>query len=520
MVVGDFNGDGKHDLATANPLSNDVSVLLGEGDGTFVGAGNFPVGLRPFSVAVGDFDGDGKHDLATANDLSGNFSVLLGEGDGTFAGAGNFPVGASPRSVAVGDFDGDGKQDLAVANASSDAVSVVLGKGDGTFAGDSFPVGAGPISVAVGDFDGDGKHDLATANLFSNDVSVLLGEGDGTFAGAGNFPVGAGPISVAVGDFDGDGKHDLATANQFSSNVGVLLNTTGPIAIALSSASVAENQPSGTPVGTFSTSPGTVGFTYTLASGDGDADNASFTIVGDQLQTAASFDHEARTSYSIRVRSTDAAGQFTEQAFTVSVTDVNEAPTVAAPAAQAAYEDVDQALTGLSVGDPDGDGLTVTLSVSHGTLTLGTTAGLVAFGNGSGVVSLIGSQADLNAALASLVYRGSLNYSGTDTMSITAGDGGLGTNRSVALTVASAGQQADALQAQVTALRDAGVLTRKQANQLSGDLNLRGNSRDIGKVQQFLAEVARLLNAGVLSQAQADLLLGPGNVLLLSVTRR
>src|SRR5262249_44243941 len=156
----------------------------------------------------------------------------------------------------------------------------------------------------------------------------------------------------------------------------------------------------------------------------------------------------------------------TDKVFTVSVTNVNEAPTLTLPAAQAACEDVDLAITGLSVGDPEGGRLTVTLSVGHGRLTLGTTAGLTVSGNGTGAVTLSGGAAALNAALAGLAYRGGLNYSGTDTLSIGVSDGGLSTSASVAISVKSALQQAADLQAQVRALQAAGALNGPQANGL------------------------------------------------------
>jgi hypothetical protein len=206
--------------------------------------------------------------------------------------------------------------------------------------------------------------------------------------------------------------------------------------------------------------------------------------------------------------------------FHLTNTVANQSPTLAVPPAQTAYEDVDKAITGIIVGDPDGGSLTVTLAVGHGKLTLGTTSGLTVSGNGTGVVTLSGSIAHLNAALASLVYRGSLNYSGADTLSLTASDGSLSTNRSVGLTVQSSAQQASALQAQVTALRTAGVLNHGQATALNAHLNLHDNPGDIGRVQSFLNQVNAFLNAGILTPAQANALLGPGNILLLSVTRR
>src|SRR6266436_6398742 len=132
VAVGDFNGDGVPDLVVADRVSNNVSVLLGNGDGTFQTPVAFATGTRPQSVAVGDFNGDGKLDLVVANEGSNNVSVLLGNGDGAFQAAQNFPAGTNPQSVAVGDFNGDGKLDLAVANEGSGDVSVLLGNGDGT----------------------------------------------------------------------------------------------------------------------------------------------------------------------------------------------------------------------------------------------------------------------------------------------------------------------------------------------------------------------------------------------------
>jgi uncharacterized protein (UPF0548 family) len=223
VAVGDFNGDGKADLAVTNGSANTVSILLGKGDGTFQAAVNYGAGSNPVSVAVGDFNGDGKADLAVANYVSNNVSVLLGNGDASFQPAVNYSVGSYPDSVAVGDFNGDGKADLVVANANNEDVSVLLGNGDGSFqTAVNYAVGGNPYSVAVGDFNGDGNADIAVANVNSN-VSVLLGNGDGTFQAAVQYSAGLGPESVAVWDFNGDGKADLAVANTESNSVSVLL---------------------------------------------------------------------------------------------------------------------------------------------------------------------------------------------------------------------------------------------------------------------------------------------------------
>ena len=219
VAVGDFNGDGKLDLAVADLDGGDIGVLLGNGDGTFEAAKHYGAGSVPYWVVAGDFNGDGKLDLAVTNNGSSNFSVLLGNGDGTFHSAVNYAVGLDPTGMAVGDFNGDGKLDLVV---GGNGISVFLGIGDGTFesAGD-YPVGA--VSISVGDFNGDGTLDLAAADSQSTDISVLLGNGDGTFRTAVKYAVGSETTSVAVGDLNSDGKLDLAVADDFGNSVGVLL---------------------------------------------------------------------------------------------------------------------------------------------------------------------------------------------------------------------------------------------------------------------------------------------------------
>ncbi|MEA5605827.1 FG-GAP-like repeat-containing protein, partial [Nostoc sp. UHCC 0252] len=226
VAVADFNKDGKLDLVTANNLSNNISLLLGKGDGSFQTAVNFALesASAPISIAVGDFNGDGKSDIVTVNNASQNISVLLGNGAGGFGTAKNFKVPSRPSFVIVADFNKDGKSDLAVTSSYFNNVSILLGNGDGTFnSATSFDVGANPNSVVVGDFNKDNKLDLAVANYDSNNVSILLGNGTGGFGIATNFDVELNPASVTVIDFDQDGKSDLAVANAGSDTVSVLL---------------------------------------------------------------------------------------------------------------------------------------------------------------------------------------------------------------------------------------------------------------------------------------------------------
>jgi hypothetical protein len=238
VAVGDFAHNGKLDLAVANPGDNTVSVLLGNGDGTFQNRVDLPVGAAPVSVVAADL-GNGQVDLVVADHDSSAVSVLLGNGDGTFQPAQNidvnFPVvglDSHPLTLRVADFNGNGKPDILINqlvgfDAGETVVTLLPGNGDGTFQAPSKLDTGGftLVGLAVGDFNGDGKLGFAAADTLG-DAVVFSGNGDGTFAPpVGVRSGGSGPFGLATADFQGDSLADLVVANTFSNTVGVLLNT-------------------------------------------------------------------------------------------------------------------------------------------------------------------------------------------------------------------------------------------------------------------------------------------------------
>lgn len=230
ITIGDFNRDGKLDVATANSITDDISIVSGTGTGSFSAALNISVpDLIPTSITSGDFNGDGKVDLAIASSRSYFGTLLLNDDYGTFRLANYFEVGALPEAITPGDFNGDGHLDLATATLGSNTVSVLLGNGAGIFsAAIQFSVGTFPASIAAGDFNGDGNLDLVTANEGSNDLSVLLGNGAGGFAKSTSVGLSFFAQSITAGDFNGDGKLDLATASSLTGDFSVILgNGTG-----------------------------------------------------------------------------------------------------------------------------------------------------------------------------------------------------------------------------------------------------------------------------------------------------
>jgi len=234
VVAANMNGDTNLDLAVANQGPDNVSILLGDGNGDFTPAGSSPeaVGTDPSALTFANLNGDANIDLAVANAGSDNVTILLGDGTGDFAAAGTSPetVGNDPGSLTAGDLDGDIDTDLAVASFTPAEVTILRNNGSGDFtAAASSPESVGGMasntsSIVAGNFNGSGGNDLAVASEFSNDVKILLngGGGNADFA-APTTESALDPRGLTAANLNGDSNLDLATANAGNDNVTILL---------------------------------------------------------------------------------------------------------------------------------------------------------------------------------------------------------------------------------------------------------------------------------------------------------
>ncbi len=236
IVTADLNGDNVPDVVVTNARSDAVTVLLGNGDGTFRAPRTFVVGAGISSSAgdvyreavVADFNADGVPDIAVPNLLSADVSILLGRGDGTFQPQRRFDAIIRADSLAAGDFNGDGRRDLVAFQAfgKPSMAAVLLGRGDGTFLPPTklaSPFTLQGFPVRVGDFNGDGQDDIAAFSPQDARVQIWLSNGDGSFATLAPAPTGELTREARVVDINGDGKLDLLTTGDNTGSVFVML---------------------------------------------------------------------------------------------------------------------------------------------------------------------------------------------------------------------------------------------------------------------------------------------------------
>jgi len=220
MTQGYLNSDTNLDLVTCNISSDNITVYLGDGTGSFQAVTNISTGDGPISAVIADFNGDSKMDLAVANYYADTVTILLGDGNGGFQVRTNYSGFSNPINLAAADFNQDNKLDLAVPNYGSTTVRVLLGNGDGTFlATTNYTVGSKPETVAVGDLNGDGQPDLVVANYGSSFLSVLLGNTNGTFQTAVNYTNAGGGRYATLGDVNGDGRLDIVAISDSTLSV-------------------------------------------------------------------------------------------------------------------------------------------------------------------------------------------------------------------------------------------------------------------------------------------------------------
>jgi VCBS repeat-containing protein len=484
VAVGNFDGNQDPDLAVADQLSGKVLVLFG-GQGASFTTTTVASNLSDLiSVAVGDFNGDTDPDLAVAEQSSGQVQVLLGGNGSTFTGPTAYPPEPQAEgglaSVAVGDFNRDGDPDLAVANVDLNRVSVLLGGAGGSFAGPTnFDVGDGPTSVAVDDFNGDGKPDVAAANVRGGNVSVLLNSTNvnraptataDAYTTAEDTALSVAAPGVLGNDGDPDGNPLTAVLGSGPSHGSLTLNPNGSFTYTPTANYHGDDSFTyKASDGTLTSNPATVTITVTPVNDTPSAVGDTYSTDEDTTLTVAApgvlgndsdLDHDTLTAATVSgpshgILDLNANGSFTytpaanyngEDSFTyrasdgtlgsnpatvtITVTPVNDKPTVTVAAGASCGTDDRSGTVNLTVGDVDSAAETLTLSATDSTNRALVPTNNVVFG---------GSGAARTVTVSTVSGR-----TGTATVTVTVGDDGKATN-TVQLTVRAGGNGNDRL---------------------------------------------------------------------------
>jgi hypothetical protein len=232
LVLGDYNYDNQIDIIVTNFGGDNVDVLIGYGNGSFVLDQSYKLitGSNPIGIVIGDFNGNTRWDILIVEFGTGNVNLLVRYIEATFESQSTYPTGggAHPHSVTVGDFNNDNRTDIAVANSGSDNVGVFLGYGNGSFVPEkTYFVGlySHPQHVIAGDFNRDNRIDIATANSNDDSISILFGYGNGSFHDMIVYSTknDSQPYWIATSDFNNDQRLDFVVASQGSDSIGILL---------------------------------------------------------------------------------------------------------------------------------------------------------------------------------------------------------------------------------------------------------------------------------------------------------
>ena len=231
VIVNDLNNDGQRDIAFADYGTNSIGMLLGKGNRTFDDVMTFTLGIgaRPISIVVGDFNDDGRVDMAVACYGTANVGVLLGSGNGTFSLLTNYFTGegSRPHMINIADLNNDSYLDIIIANIGANNVGIFFGFGNGSFAPQmiySTGPNTSPIWINIADLNNDHILDFAVVNENVNNVGVFLGYGNGSFGDQTTYPTGtaSSPNAMVINDFNGDNRLDIAVVNSVANNVALL----------------------------------------------------------------------------------------------------------------------------------------------------------------------------------------------------------------------------------------------------------------------------------------------------------
>ncbi len=417
-VTADMDGDGDLDVLSAS--SNDDTVAWYENDGSenFTKHTITTTADSVRAATTADVDGDGDLDVLSASSNDDTIAWYENDGSENFTKHTITTSADGARSVTTVDMDGDGDLDVLSASNSDDTIAWYENDGSENFTEHTITTSAAAAYfVTTGDMDGDGDVDVLSAAFLDDAVTWYENDGSENFTAHTITTSADGAVVVATGDVDGDGDLDVLSASESDDTIAWYEND--GLSVLANDSDVDAND----------------SLTSILVSGPSHA--SSFTLNADGSFT---YTHDGSENFSdsFTYKTNDGTADSNTTTVTLTITPTNDAPVNTVPGAQVVAEDTALNISGLSVMDVDGNLSTVQLGVTQGTVTVTVSgaASISAGGNGTSTLTLSGTQADINATLASLSYQGTLNYTGADSLTMTSTDGNSVTDvDAVAITV-------------------------------------------------------------------------------------